>query len=127
MSVNNRDTLLLIEDESGILSFMETILSTNGYRVVTADSCTLGETLFASYRPDLVILDLGLPDRDGLEFITAARKHTVTPILVLSARTDEADKVAALDRGANDYVTKPFGTAELLARAIGRAPVRERV
>ena len=122
MSVNNRDTLLLIEDESGIRSFMETILSTNGYRVVTADSCTLGETLFASYRPDLVILDLGLPDRDGLEFITAARKHTVTPILVLSARTDEADKVAALDRGANDYVTKPFGTAELLARV--RAQLR---
>ena len=72
--------------------------------------------MFNSYCPDLVILDLGLPDKDGLEFIKSTRLSSATPIIVLSARTNEADKVEALDLGANDYITKPFGTAELLAR-----------
>ncbi len=76
----------------------------------------MGLTLFASHNPDLVILDLGLPDRDGLEFIRTVRQKYMTPIVVLSARTDEMDKIEALDLGANDYITKPFGTGELLAR-----------
>ena len=82
----------------------------------------MGLTLFASHNPDLVILDLGLPDRDGLELIRTVRQKYMTPIVVLSARTTEQDKIEALDLGANDYVTKPFGTGELLARV--RAALR---
>ena len=78
--------------------------------------------MFASHHPDLVILDLGLPDRDGLELIRTVRQKYMTPIIVLSARTDEMDKIEALDLGANDYITKPFGTGELLARV--RAALR---
>lgn len=78
--------------------------------------------VFSSHLPDLIILDLGLPDMDGLEFIKAARAERGTPIIVLSARTDESDKVEALDLGANDYITKPFSTAEMLARV--RAALR---
>ncbi len=113
---NNRYKILVIEDEANIRSFVETILETNNYQVLTATRCDMGTMLFTSHLPDLVILDLGLPDRDGLEFIKAARQISAAPIIVLSARTTEADKVAALDLGANDYITKPFGTAELLAR-----------
>ena len=80
----------------------------------------MGLTLFASHNPDLVILDLGLPDRDGLEFIRTVRQKYMTPIVVLSARTDEMDKIEALDLGANDYITKPFSTGELLARVLGK-------
>ncbi len=87
-----------------------------------AHTCTMGLTLFASHNPDLVILDLGLPDRDGLEFIRTVRQKYMTPIVVLSARTDEMDKIEALDLGANDYITKPFSTGELLARV--RAALR---
>lgn len=81
--------------------------------------------MFSSHVPDMVILDLGLPDGDGLDFIRSVRMDSTTPILVLSARTMESDKVAALDLGANDYMTKPFGTAELLARV--RAALRVRM
>ena len=113
---NNRYKILVVEDEANIRSFVETILEANNYQVLTATRCDMGTMLFSSHLPDLVILDLGLPDRDGLEFISAARQISAAPIIVLSARTTEADKVAALDLGANDYITKPFGTAELLAR-----------
>lgn len=113
---NNRYKILVVEDEANIRSFVETILATNNYQVLTAARCDLGTMLFTSHLPDLVILDLGLPDRDGLEFIKAVRQVSAVPIIVLSARSTEADKVAALDLGANDYITKPFGTAELLAR-----------
>lgn len=113
---NNRYKILVIEDEANIRSFVETILEANNYQVLTAARCDMGTMLFTSHLPDLVILDLGLPDRDGLDFIRAARTVSAVPIIVLSARTTEADKVAALDLGANDYITKPFGTAELLAR-----------
>ena len=113
---NNKYKILVIEDESNIRSFIETTLETSGYHVLTAATCQQGIMMYSSHVPDLVILDLGLPDADGLEFIRAIREESAVPILVLSARTTENDKVAALDLGANDYVTKPFGTAELVAR-----------
>ena len=121
---NNRYKLLLIEDENNIRAFVKTILEANDYQVITAVDCAQGLMLYSSYVPDLVILDLGLPDRDGLEFIREIRKTSGVPILVLSARTMESDKVSALDLGANDYVTKPFGTGELLARV--RVALRSR-
>lgn len=121
---NNKYKILVIEDEYNICNLLETILSTNGYQVITANTCKSGITMLLSYLPDLVILDLGLPDRDGLDFIRFVRKTEQLPILVLSARTSESDKVVALDLGANDYVTKPFGNAELLARV--RAALRNR-
>lgn len=121
---NNKFKVLVIEDENNISSFVKTILETNDYHVITAATCSQGIMLFSSYIPDLIILDLGLPDRDGLDFIREIRQEHATPILVLSARTQESDKVAALDLGANDYVTKPFGTAELMARV--RVALRNR-
>ena len=120
----NKFRILLIEDDYSIRSFVKTILETNGYQVLTAVACQEGLMMYSSHVPDLVILDLGLPDQDGLSFIPEVRKHGNTPILVLSARSMESDKVTALDLGANDYVTKPFGTAELLARV--RAALRSR-
>ncbi|MBQ7859791.1 MAG: response regulator transcription factor [Faecalibacterium sp.] len=119
---NNKYKILVVEDEANIRSFVETILEANDYQVLTAATCTQGILMFHSHRPDLVMLDLGLPDKDGLEFIKNARQDSATPILILSARTQESDKVSALDLGANDYITKPFGTAELLARV--RAALR---
>lgn len=113
---NNKYKILIVEDESNIRSFMATNLEANGYQVLTAATCQQGLLVFTSHLPDVVVLDLGLPDRDGLEFIKTVRRSSMTPIIVLSARTDEADKVSALDLGANDYMTKPFGTAELSAR-----------
>lgn len=119
---NNKFKVLVVEDEANICSFIETLLETNGYQALVAHTCSMGLTLFASHNPDLVILDLGLPDRDGLELIRTVRQKYMTPIVVLSARTTEQDKIEALDLGANDYVTKPFGTGELLARV--RAALR---
>lgn len=113
---NNKYKILVIEDEANISTFVTALLEANNYQVITADSCANGQMMFNSHRPDLVILDLGLPDRDGTEFIRFVRKENSTPIIVLSARVDETDKVEALDLGANDYITKPFGSAELVAR-----------
>ncbi len=121
---NNRYKLLLVEDEQTIQSFVKTILDANGYQVLTASTCAQAMMMFSSHVPDLIILDLGLPDEDGLELIRSVRTGSAVPIVVLSARTLENDKVEALDLGANDYVTKPFGTAELLARV--RAALRTR-
>ena len=121
--MSNRFKILVIEDEANIRSFAKTILEANDYQVITADTCQNGIMMFSSHRPDLVLLDLGLPDKDGLEFIHTIRtQQDGTPILVLSVRTNETDKVEALDLGANDYITKPFGTAELMARV--RAALR---
>ena len=122
---NNKYKILVVEDENNIRSFIETTLESGGYHVLTAATCKQGIMMFASHVPDLVILDLGLPDGDGLDFIRSVRMDNTTPILVLSARTMESDKVTALDLGANDYVTKPFGTAELMARV--RAALRIRM
>lgn len=114
--MNNRHKILIIEDEINICNFVKTILETNNYQVIIAQNGTNGKAMFLSHNPNLVILDLGLPDIDGIEFIEEVRMHSDIPIIVLSARTNENDKVLALDSGANDYVTKPFGTNELLAR-----------
>ena len=114
--------ILVIEDESNILNVLKTILITHEYSVIKAENGVNGKFLFNSHLPDLVILDLGLPDMDGNEIIRYIRDSSQTPIIVLSARMDESDKVKALDLGANDYITKPFGTDELLARV--RAALR---
>ena len=119
---NNKFKILLVEDDKNIASFVQTILESNGYQVLTAERCRQGLLVFASHVPDLVVLDLGLPDMDGAEFIRFARQESAIPIIVLSARMDEQDKISALDLGANDYITKPFGTGELLARV--RAALR---
>lgn len=119
---NNKYKILIIEDEGNIRNFVDTILKTNEYQVLAAENGKSGELMARSHCPDLIILDLGLPDMDGLEFIKKIRNSSTIPIIVLSARTNEEDKVAALDLGANDYITKPFGTAELLARV--RASIR---
>lgn len=113
---NNKYKVLLVEDEPNIRLLVSTMLESADYQVILAGTCAEAETMYASHLPDLIILDLGLPDRDGMHLLKTVRAHSLTPIIVLSARTDERDKVAALDMGANDYVTKPFGVAELLAR-----------
>ena len=119
---NNKYKILIIEDESKIRSFISVILKANGYKPLACRTGTEAGLIFSSHKPDLCILDLGLPDMDGTELIKKIRAVSNTPILVLSARTAETDKVKALDLGANDYITKPFGTAELLARV--RAALR---
>lgn len=114
--MNNKFKVLLIEDDHNIKTFVKAILTTNGYQTIEAKDGAGGLMLYHSYCPDLIILDLGLPDMDGIELIQEVRKQGDVPIIVLSARNSEKDKVEALDIGANDYVTKPFGTEELLAR-----------
>ena len=112
----NKYVILLVEDESNIRNLVATMLDTAGYQAIVAGSCADAKTLYASYLPDLIILDLGLPDMDGMNLLNFVRQNSLTPIIVLSARTNEADKILALDSGANDYVTKPFSSGELLAR-----------
>lgn len=112
----NKYKILLVEDENNIRNLVSTMLDSDGYQPILARTCLEAQTLFSSYNPDLIILDLGLPDMDGMQLIDFVRKECLTPIIVLSARTNEKDKISALDAGANDYVTKPFGSGELLAR-----------
>jgi len=114
--MNNKFKILLIEDESHISHFVTALLESNEYKVVQADLGENGLMLFKSHNPDLVILDLGLPDMDGMDVLVEIRKEASTPVIVLSARLDEHDKVLALDYGANDYITKPFGSGEFMAR-----------
>ncbi len=111
-----RDKILVVEDEKSISSFIRAILSSNGYDVIVAHTGSEAFSMISSHCPDLIVLDLGLPDMDGMRIIESVRQWTQLPILVVSARTHERDKVEALDRGADDYITKPFGAAELLAR-----------
>lgn len=113
---NNKYKILLVEDESNIRSLIMTMLETAGYQTILAETCARGMMMYASHLPDLILLDLGLPDEDGTALIEKVRRDSLVPIIVLSARCDEQDKVHALDMGANDYVTKPFSSAELLAR-----------
>ncbi|MBI2882550.1 MAG: response regulator [Candidatus Methylomirabilis oxyfera] len=108
--------VVLIEDERPIRRFLRASLTGQGYRLVEAATGEEGLTEAAMRQPDIVILDLGLPDIDGLEVIRRLREWTAVPIIVLSARGQERDKIAALDAGADDYVSKPFGVGELLAR-----------
>lgn len=120
--IQNKYKILLVEDEGNIRNLVSTMLETAGYQTILAESCTSAKTMYTSYMPDLIILDLGLPDMDGMNLLDYVRTESLTPIIVLSARTDEADKISALDKGANDYITKPFGSGELLARV--RAALR---
>jgi two-component system KDP operon response regulator KdpE len=112
----NEPLILVIEDEAPIRKFLRASLTNEGFRLAEASTGQEGLRLAASQPPDLVVLDLGLPDIDGLEVIQRLREWTSVPILVLSARGQESQKVAALDGGADDYLTKPFGVGELLAR-----------
>jgi two-component system, OmpR family, KDP operon response regulator KdpE len=109
-------TVLVVDDEPPILRFLRTSLGAAGYRVVTGENAAGAIAMVAAEKPDVVILDLGLPDKSGLEVITEIRQRSPVPIIVLSARDDERSKVEALDLGADDYVSKPFGMAELIAR-----------
>ena len=115
---------ILVEDERQIRRFVRTALETEDWRVFEAETLKQGLLEAGTRKPDVVILDLGLPDGDGVDFIRDLRAWSATPVIVLSARVDETQKVAALDAGADDYLTKPFGVAELLARV--RAVLRRK-
>ena len=120
-------TVLIVEDEQAIRRFVRAALEAEGHRAHEADTVRRGLQDAGTRKPDLVILDLGLPDGDGLDFIRDLRAWSAIPVLVLSARTEEYDKVEALDAGADDYLIKPFGVTELLARvrAVCRRHARE--
>ena len=116
MSIDVKPLILVIEDEEAIQNFIATVLGSNGYRVVKAGSGQEGLSLILSHAPDVVLLDLGLPDMDGLEVLKSVRTRSRVPVVVVSARGHEQEKVEALDLGADDYIVKPFGTSELMAR-----------
>ncbi len=109
-------SILLVEDEKNICDFISASLSAQDYRISTAHTGKEALPIITSQCPDLILLDLGLPDMDGMEIIRQVRTWSSIPIIVLSARTQEQEKVRALDLGADDYLTKPIGTSELLAR-----------
>ncbi|WP_313341213.1 response regulator transcription factor [Sedimentibacter sp.] len=114
--MNNKPLILIVEDEEGICNFISAILLSNEYNVIKAAKGKEAVSMAASYCPDLILLDLGLPDMDGVEVLKTIRQWTRIPVVVVSARGHEREKVEALDLGADDYITKPFGTSELLAR-----------
>ena len=114
--MNIREKILIVEDEKSIAHFISTILTANGYEAMRASTGAEAMSMISSHCPDLVILDLGLPDMDGLDILRQIRSWSTLPVVVVSARSHEQDKVSALDLGADDYLTKPFGTDELLAR-----------
>ena len=114
--MDSKQTILIIDDEIQIRRLLEIILAANEYRVVEADTAKEGLLLAASVNPVIIILDLGLPDMDGLEVLKKLREWYTNPIIILSVRDSEEDIVRALENGANDYLTKPFRTRELLAR-----------
>lgn len=111
-----KDRVLIVEDDKSIRNFLKTVLEANNFDVITAINGAEAYSMATSQCPDLVILDLGLPDMDGMKILKGIREWSAMPILVVSARSHERDKVEALDAGADDYITKPFGTSELLAR-----------
>ncbi|MFZ2301523.1 MAG: two-component system response regulator KdpE [Gallionella sp.] len=114
--MNNSATVIVIEDEVQIRRFLRATLVSEGYQVFEAETGKQGLTEAATRKPNLIILDLGLPDMDGIEVVKELRAWSSVPILILSARSQESDKIAALDAGADDYLVKPFGAGELLAR-----------
>ena len=114
--MNIREKILVVEDEKTIAHFISTVLNNNGYEAMRARTGQEALSMVSSHCPDLIILDLGLPDMDGMDLLKNIRGWSNLPIVVVSARSHERDKVSALDAGADDYLTKPFGTAELLAR-----------
>ena len=111
-----REKILVVEDEKSISHFISAVLSTNGYEAMQARTGQEALSMISSHCPDLIILDLGLPDMDGMDILRQLRSWSSLPVVVVSARSHERDKVDALDLGADDYLTKPFGTDELLAR-----------
>jgi two-component system, OmpR family, KDP operon response regulator KdpE len=117
--------VLVVDDERAIRRFVRAALTSQGHTVVEAETAQAGISAATTERPDLIILDLGLPDLDGIEVVRRLREWSTTPIIVLSVRSHEEDKIAALDAGADDYITKPFATGELAARmrvAVRHAP-----
>jgi two-component system, OmpR family, KDP operon response regulator KdpE len=114
--MNHFATIIVIEDEAQIRRFLRTTLASEGYQVIEAETGKQGLLEAATRKPDLVILDLGLPDMDGVEVVKGIRAWSHVPIVILSARAQESDKISALDAGADDYLVKPFGVGELLAR-----------
>jgi two-component system KDP operon response regulator KdpE len=114
--MNNSAIIIAIEDEAQIRRFLRTSLTSEGYQLVEAETAKQGLLEAATRKPDLIILDLGLPDKDGVEVVKELRSWSSVPIIILSARSQENDKIAALDAGADDYLVKPFGIGELLAR-----------
>lgn len=116
MTMAIKEKILLVEDEKNITSFITAILSYREYEILHACNGEMAIHMTASHGPDLVLLDLGLPDMDGIDVLKRIREWTDIPVIVVSARQEEQEKVEALDSGANDYVTKPFGNDELLAR-----------
>lgn len=119
-----KESILIIDDDSAIRKLLEVALDAAGYHPITVATGKEGLNRAATYAPALVLLDLGLPDMDGKEFLTRFREWSQAPIIVLSARSGEAEKIAALEGGCDDYLTKPFGTGELLARI--KASLRRR-
>lgn len=112
----NEPNILVVEDDQTIQNFIKISLKTKGYRYVLADDGLSGISLFYANNPDLVLLDLGLPDIDGMEVLRQIRQESETPVIIVSARGQEKEKVAALDDGADDYIVKPFNAGEMLAR-----------
>ena len=112
----SRPTLLVVEDDAGVRNLIATTLEAHGYRHVCAGTGRAAIAAATSQAPDIVLLDLGLPDMDGVEVVKSVRSWSQMPIIVVSARTEDADKIRALDAGADDYLTKPFSVGELLAR-----------
>ena len=119
MAVTPKPTLLVIEDDAAVRNLIVTALDAHGYRHIAAATGRAAIASAATNSPDVILLDLGLPDMDGIEVVRSVRSWTQTPIIVVSARTEDSDKIAALDAGADDYLTKPFSVGELLARVRG--------
>ncbi len=114
--MDSEKTVLVIEDEAAILTFLRSSLEKTGWQVLEARTGRIGLDLAASQKPDVILLDLGLPDQDGLDVLKALRQWTSAPVIIISARGQEHDKIKGLDAGADDYLTKPFGVPELMAR-----------
>lgn len=114
--MNEKTKVLVVDDELPIRRYLKASLPTGDFDVIEAETAEAGIRMLATKNPDLVLLDLGLPDKDGLDVVSEVREWSKTPIIVLSARGQEQDKVTALENGADDYLTKPFGLAELIAR-----------
>ena len=113
---NIKSSILIVEDESYIKKVLETALAAGGYRTISAVTGAQARSAISSYMPDMVLLDLGLPDMDGVKLLKELRQWSAMPVIVVSARSTERDKILALDNGADDYITKPFSAPELLAR-----------
>lgn len=111
-----KNLILVVEDDSSVRNLITTTLKTNDYKYITADNGKSAIAAAATHNPDIILLDLGLPDIDGVQVIERVRSWSAMPIVVISARSEDDDKIAALDAGADDYITKPFSVAELLAR-----------